>query len=70
MVELAAGTPTTIHCEVCAELGGSAATGAANGKIRIAHPSRILANVFTSTTVMVTGANRRTGEAQPKLSKL
>ena len=81
MVESAAGTPTTIHCEVSAELGGSAATGAANGRIRIAHPSRILAKVFvthvlganfssTGTTAMLTGADRRTGEAQPELSKL
>ena len=91
MVESAAGTPTTIHCEVSAELGGSAATGAANGRIRIAHPSTILAKVFvaevfvanvvvanvldanfssTGTAVMVTGADRRTGEAQPELSKL
>ena len=86
MVESAAGTPTTIHWEVSAELGGSAATGAANGRIRIAHPSRILAKVFvaevfvtnvldanfssTGTTAMVTGAYRRTGEAQPELSKL
>lgn len=81
MVESVAGTPTTIHCEVSAELGGSAATGAANGRIRIAHPSRILANVFvadvlgtnfssTGTTAMVTAAHRRTREAEPGLSKL
>jgi hypothetical protein len=86
VVESAAGTPTTIHWEVSAELGGSAATGAANGRIRIAHPSTILAKVFvaevfvtnvldanfssTGTTTMLTGADRRTGEAQPELSKL
>ena len=75
-----------IHCEVSAELGGSAATGAASGRIRIAHPSRILASVFaakvfvanvlganfssTGTTAMVAAAHRRTREAEPGLSKL
>ena len=73
MVELAAGTPTTIHCEVSAAgaTGGTADEGAANGNVRAANPSNpaILANVLGSfTCAIVTAACSRTREAEPGAS--
>ena len=57
VVELAVGTPTTIHCDVSAA-GGSAVTGAASDTIRTIHATRpaILATVLGSFTFsIVTG---------------
>jgi hypothetical protein len=52
VVASVAGTPTTIHCDGAAAVGGSAGTGAASDTVSITKESNpaILVNAFDDVT--------------------